>query len=314
MDFISVQDAAKVWEISERRIQKLCEENRIEGAVKFSRIWLIPQNAKKPSDRRCKENPTIENIIETYGQYVYNLSLKLSANPEYAEDLAQETFIKAWLHIKEIRSANAIKKWLRTVCVNEFRMSLRKQQRENIDYVENIDELECEGKFLTSPIPMSFEEVATTEEVIKLRNGCFLAMTSKLSVNQRIAFSLIDMFGLSIKEVAEILGCSPKAVKGLLYRARLNLEIFFKGHCSFFDIANSCRCTAWIDFVNNRNSMQEKMRQIISELNYTTNDYNHNSEAYQKLLYYYHNLPDYRPHQEWYDKVIKLVADFYKKV
>ena len=56
------------------------------------------------------------------------------------------------------------------------------------------------------------------------------------------------------------------------------------------------------------------MRQIISELNYTTNDYNHNSEAYQKLLYYYHNLPDYRPHQEWYDKVIKLVADFYKKV
>ena len=33
MDFISVQDAAKNWGISERRIQKLCEENRIEGAV-----------------------------------------------------------------------------------------------------------------------------------------------------------------------------------------------------------------------------------------------------------------------------------------
>lgn len=131
MDFISVQDAAKNWGISERRIQKLCEENRIEGAVKFSRLWLIPRNAQKPSDRRRKELPKIENIIESYGQYVYNLALKLSANPEYADDLTQETFIKAWLHIKELRSPEAIKKWLRIICINEFRMSLRKQQREN---------------------------------------------------------------------------------------------------------------------------------------------------------------------------------------
>ena len=139
MDFISVQDAAKNWGISERRIQKLCEENRIEGAVKFSRLWLIPRNAQKPSDRRRKELPKIENIIESYGQYVYNLALKLSANPEYADDLTQETFIKAWLHIKELRSPEAIKKWLRIICINEFRMSLRKQQRENnVEYFESM--------------------------------------------------------------------------------------------------------------------------------------------------------------------------------
>lgn len=146
MDFISVQDAAKNWGISERRIQKLCEENRIEGAVKFSRLWLIPRNAQKPSDRRRKELPKIENIIESYGQYVYNLALKLSANPEYADDLTQETFIKAWLHIKELRSPEAIKKWLRIICINEFRMSLRKQQRENnVEYFESIEELERDG-------------------------------------------------------------------------------------------------------------------------------------------------------------------------
>lgn len=70
---------------------------------------MIPRNAQKPSDRRRKELPKIENIIESYGQYVYNLALKLSANPEYADDLTQETFIKAWLHIKELRSKEAIK-------------------------------------------------------------------------------------------------------------------------------------------------------------------------------------------------------------
>ena len=61
MDFITVAEAAKKWNISERRIQKLCEEKRIDGAIKFSRIWVIPQDAPKPLDARRKENKN-ENI------------------------------------------------------------------------------------------------------------------------------------------------------------------------------------------------------------------------------------------------------------
>lgn len=53
-EYMTVQDAAKLWEISERRIQKLCEENRIDGVVRLSRVWLIPKNAKKPTDNRRK--------------------------------------------------------------------------------------------------------------------------------------------------------------------------------------------------------------------------------------------------------------------
>ncbi len=53
-DYMTVQDAAKLWEISERRIQKLCEENRIPGVVRLSRVWLIPKDAEKPKDNRLK--------------------------------------------------------------------------------------------------------------------------------------------------------------------------------------------------------------------------------------------------------------------
>ena len=42
-------------------------------------------------------------------------------------------------------------------------------------------------------------------------------------------------------------------------------------------------------------------------------DYVYNAEAEQKILSYYHNLPEQRPNQEWFDKVISLVEDFYKK-
>ena len=52
MDYISAPEAAENWGISERRVQKLCKENRIPGVVRFSLIWLIPKDAKKPEDGR----------------------------------------------------------------------------------------------------------------------------------------------------------------------------------------------------------------------------------------------------------------------
>ena len=46
LDYMSVADAAAKWNISERRIQKLCEEKRIEGVIRFGRSWAIPNTAK----------------------------------------------------------------------------------------------------------------------------------------------------------------------------------------------------------------------------------------------------------------------------
>lgn len=314
MEYISAPEAAKKWGISERRVQKLCEENRIPGVVRFSRMWLIPKDAEKPKDGRLKnkvssKSITIESVINQYGQYVYNLALKLSANPENAEDLTQETLIKAWKHLQDIKDTSAIKNWLRTICINEFRMMFRKEKRENICFVENIEDLESDSMLLVDVQPLALDEIQTTEEVGKLRDGCFLAMTQKLSLNQRLAFSLIDMFGMSLKDVAEILELTPKAVKGLLYRARMNLDSFFQGHCSFLDINNPCKCTAWIDFLQTRNSLQEIMEQT---LDYKKTGYVFDPEVRQKILHYYHDMPSQKPSREWFDKVILLVRNFYK--
>lgn len=55
-EYMTVQEAAKQWELSERRVQKLCETDRIEGVVRLSRVWLIPKDASKPIDGRLKTN------------------------------------------------------------------------------------------------------------------------------------------------------------------------------------------------------------------------------------------------------------------
>ncbi|AOT72609.1 helix-turn-helix domain-containing protein [Geosporobacter ferrireducens] len=55
LNYISVQQAADKWGISKRRIQKLCEENRITGAIRFGHAWAIPKDAEKPLDARKKK-------------------------------------------------------------------------------------------------------------------------------------------------------------------------------------------------------------------------------------------------------------------
>lgn len=58
LEYISVKEAAVKWDISERRIQKLCEGNRIEGVLRFGHSWMIPRNAEKPKDLRFKNRTT----------------------------------------------------------------------------------------------------------------------------------------------------------------------------------------------------------------------------------------------------------------
>ena len=52
MAYISTKEASNNWDISERRIRGLCQEGRIEGAVKIGRNWAIPVDAHKPVDAR----------------------------------------------------------------------------------------------------------------------------------------------------------------------------------------------------------------------------------------------------------------------
>ena len=173
-----------------------------------------------------------EEWIEQYGRFVYGLAFRLTTDVQEAEDLSQETLLKAWLHCPELKNPAAVKSWLRTICVNEFRMKIRKQASTPLSFSDDLEALEREGSLFTESIPSPVEEV----------------IAGKLPLNQRAAFSLVDMFGLSIPETAEILDFTPKAVKGLLYRARLSLESFFRDHCGILDEKNPCRCSAWIEF------------------------------------------------------------------
>ena len=58
MDYLKIAEVAEKWGVTPRRIQKLCLDGKIDGAVRFGRAWMIPKDAKKPSDGRTKESRT----------------------------------------------------------------------------------------------------------------------------------------------------------------------------------------------------------------------------------------------------------------
>lgn len=58
--YLSLKEMSKKWGISDRRINTLCQQDRIPGAYKIGNAWAIPANAKKPSDDRVKSGKYIK--------------------------------------------------------------------------------------------------------------------------------------------------------------------------------------------------------------------------------------------------------------
>lgn len=54
MEYLTTAQTAEIWNISRRRVSKLCNEGRIEGAKMMGNVWFIPEGAKKPNDNRVK--------------------------------------------------------------------------------------------------------------------------------------------------------------------------------------------------------------------------------------------------------------------
>ena len=61
MEYLKICEVAKRWGLSERGVQALCAQGKIEGAARFGRSWMIPKDAKKPIDGRTKAGKAQEN-------------------------------------------------------------------------------------------------------------------------------------------------------------------------------------------------------------------------------------------------------------
>lgn len=246
-----------------------------------------------------------ETVMEEYYQYVFNFAMKLSCHPQKAEDITQETFLQVYKNLHQLKEDKAIKKWIRTICYNCFLIECRKNDTELLSYVENTEDLEQEGIMISYPIPGPEEEVVVADEIRELQNGCFYAMARKLTLNQRIVFSLIDMFGMSLEETSEMIELSENATKGLLHRARKNIDVFFSNHCNLINESNPCSCRAWINFRQSQDDNQQRTKEIVESIKDCGKDYIFDEKVRNKIKYLYSHMPEIKPDRIWFDKVLE---------
>ena len=63
MDYVTAKEKSEEWSISLRRVQLFCEQGRIEGVSRMGKIWIIPKDAKRPTDLRySKKNNSVSGI------------------------------------------------------------------------------------------------------------------------------------------------------------------------------------------------------------------------------------------------------------
>lgn len=61
MDYMTLKEASKKWGVTPRRINYYCAADRIPGAIKVATVWLMPKDAEKPKDKRCRKDSALGN-------------------------------------------------------------------------------------------------------------------------------------------------------------------------------------------------------------------------------------------------------------
>jgi RNA polymerase sigma-70 factor (ECF subfamily) len=160
-------------------------------------------------------------MVDLYSNPIYRLGLRMLGTPQDAEDVLQNTFLNALLHLPSFEGRSSLSTWLYRIAANEALMLLRKKKPEvNLEDAEsdsNAEDLKPTQFVDWSALP--------EEELLSGEGKKILEQTiQRLPEPMRIVFLLRDIEGLSIRETAETLNLTETNVKTRLLRARMFLR------------------------------------------------------------------------------------------
>jgi len=170
---------------------------------------------------KAGDNSAFSELVEHYERRVFRMAKQITQNEEDAEDVLQETFLKAYSHLGDFQGNSKFYTWLVRIAVNEALMKLRKRRSDKTvpldDPIDTGEDVVAREIAVWEDDP---EQLYGREELGEILNQA----VQGLKPAYRTVFVLRDIEELSTEETAETLGISVPAVKSRLLRARLALR------------------------------------------------------------------------------------------
>jgi len=163
-----------------------------------------------------------DELVQRYQQRIYGLCYHLTANHEDANDLAQETFVKAWKALRSFKGDSSFYTWIYRIAYNGVLNHL-KQRRNRTPHL-SLNDLDFNLEHDPDLVALISHQTPRREvNLVELQQRLNEAML-KLSEEHRMVVTLHDVQGMPHEEIAKIMNCNPGTVRSRLFYARQQLQ------------------------------------------------------------------------------------------
>ncbi|PJF39510.1 MAG: RNA polymerase sigma factor [Chloroflexi bacterium] len=187
------------------------------------------------------DKQALEALIEGVRDDLYNLAVRMLWHPEDAEDATQEILVKIITKLSTFHGDSSFKTWAWRVAVNHLlNTRKRRSEQQNMTFDAMAEELDTFLAADTLPVESAVQRKLLIEEA---KIGCMQAMLLCLKREERAAYVLGDIFGITDQEGAAVFEISPAAYRKRLSRARQRIRDFMNRKCGLYNADNPCRCS-----------------------------------------------------------------------
>src|SRR6185312_1669841 len=210
---------------------------------------------------------TVDLLNEEFESNIGQLKsylLRITASKADAEDIVQNTYLKAVDKINTFRGESSLKTWLFAIASNLAKDNLRAQKRwpENVTDITKAAAL-ADKQFFKEAMHIRMTSPQGQFEVKEHIAFCFSCISKSLPLEQQICIFLKEVYGFKVEEIATILDTTESMVKYYLHTGRSKMISIFDGRCALINKEGAChQCSELNNIFNPKQNTQEELVKI----------------------------------------------------